>query len=72
MKKPKDPTLVTYGACTVTWTVLALSKLIHHSEDDSLLVPLLFTLCALLWLTAFVSRWRTNRSKQQDTPTMKE
>lgn len=72
MKKPKDPTLVIYGACTVIWTVLALSKFIHYSEDDSLLVLLLFTLCALLWLTAFVNRWRTNRSKQQDTPTMKE
>lgn len=64
MKKPKDPTLVIYGACTVIWTVLALSKFAQRSQDDSLLIPLLFTLCALLWLVAFVGRWRTNRSEQ--------
>lgn len=72
MKKLKDPTLVIYGACTVIWTLLALSKFLQRSEDDSLLIPLLFTLCALLWLVTFVARWRTNRSKQQDTPTKKE
>lgn len=72
MKKLKDPTLVIYGACAVIWTLLALSKFLQRSENDSLLIPLLFTLCALLWLVTFVARWRTNRSKQQDTPTKKE
>lgn len=71
MKKPKDPTLVIYGACTVIWTVLAVSKFLDRSEDDPLLIPLLFSLCALLWLVAFVERWRKNPSKQQDDPTTK-
>ena len=71
MKKPKDPTLVIYGACTVIWTVLAVSKFLDRSEDDPLFIPLLFSLCALLWLVAFVERWRKNPSKQQDDPTTK-
>ena len=71
MKKPKDSTLVIYGACALIWTVLALSKFIHYTQDDPLLIPLLFSLCALLWLVAFVERWRKNPSKQQDDPTTK-
>ena len=31
MKKPKDPTLVIYGACTVIWMVLAVSKFLDRS-----------------------------------------
>lgn len=72
MKKPKDSTLVIYGACAVTWTVLAVSKIIHRSEGDPMFVLILYGLCALLWMVSFVDRWRKNRSNQQDNPTTKQ
>lgn len=71
MKKPKDPTLVIYGACTVIWTVLAVSKFLDRSEDDPMFILILYGLCAILWMIAFVERWRKNPSKQQDDPTTK-
>lgn len=71
MKKPKDSTLVIHGACAVIWTVLALSTIITHNEDEPMFLLILYSLCALLWIIAFVGRWRKNRSHQQNDPTTK-
>lgn len=66
MKKPQDPTLVIHGVCAVIWTALAAFKISQYSEGEPIFLPILYTLCALLWIVVFVERWRKHRSNQQD------
>lgn len=71
-KHPQDPTLLIHGVCAVIWTVLAAFKISQYSQGDPIFLPILYTLCALLWIVVFAKRWWNNRSKQQDNSNTKQ
>lgn len=72
MKKPKDPTLVIYGACALIWTILTLMKLPRYIQGNSILLLILNAVCAVLWIVVFVLRYRELRRSQQTNSTQKQ
>lgn len=72
MKKPKDPTLVIYGACALIWTILTLMKIPGYMQDNSIILLILNAVCAVLWIIAFMLRYRELRRNQQTNSTQKQ
>lgn len=72
MKKPKDPTLVIYGACALIWTILTLMNLPRYIQGNSILFLILNAVCAVLWIVVFVLRYRELRRSQQTNSTQKQ
>ena len=72
MKKTKDPTLVIDGACALIWTILTLMKVPRYMQDNSIILLILLILnavCAVLWILAFVLRYRELQRNQQSKST---
>lgn len=72
MKKPKDSVLVIYGACALIWTILTLTKIPRYMEDNSIILLILNAVCAVLWIVAFVLRYRELRRNQQTNATQEQ
>lgn len=72
MKKSKDATLVIYGACALIWTILTLMKIPRYTQDNSIILLILNAACAVLWIVAFVIRYRELRRNQQTNSTKKQ
>ena len=64
MRKNKN-TLKLYASCAIIWTLTTVFSIITKLYIDSLFLFVMNTLCAILWIIAFITELKRNKSNRK-------
>ena len=63
MKKPRPITIILYAICAAVWSIRAIAAIVFREYESSVFLFVLNTLCAVIWIVAFVIQLKAYRAR---------